>query len=174
MASLITALYAGQLPSSGGERRMLRLATTGLRPLRTDLLRILYRSSSQAKTTLEDQPIVSGASFLSCRASPQRRKYSIVRAETVLARGRSQLTSGRGSIAAQATSCQLSSMAAASPTGPPPAMRTGTRAGGAVAGRSARCWSMIPAFLPDGGPGESSLIFFRKGVGIRRGAASYT
>jgi hypothetical protein len=47
-----------------------------------------------------------------------------------LARGRSQLTSGRGSITAQATPCRLSSMAAASPTGPPPAMRTGIRAGG--------------------------------------------
>ena len=40
-------------PARGGERRMLRLATTGLRPLRTDLLRILAPTSSQAKTMLQ-------------------------------------------------------------------------------------------------------------------------
>ena len=84
------------------------------------------------KTTSEDQSTLRGASFLSCWARPQRRKYSIVRAETVLARGRSQFTSGRGSITAQATPCRFSSMAAASPTGPPPEIRTGTRVGRSV------------------------------------------
>jgi len=90
------------------------------------------------KITSEDQSTLRGASFLSCWARPQRRKCSIVRAETVLARGRSQFTSGRGSITAQATPCRFSSMAAASPTGPPPEIRTGTRVGRTRAGRSVR------------------------------------
>ena len=94
--------------------------------------RVISRPVSVVQKTIsEDQATLSGAFFLSSSARPERRKCSIVRAEMVLARGRSQLTPGRGSITAQLTPCRFSSTTAASPTGPP-------RRSGPVSARAVR------------------------------------
>ena len=72
-----------------------------------------------------DQETGSGAAARSRPARPQRRACSIVRALSVLARGRSRVGCGRGSTTTHSIPRRPSSTASARPTGPPPAISTG-------------------------------------------------
>ena len=72
-----------------------------------------------------DQETGSGAAARNRAARPQRRACSMVRAFSVLARGRSRVGCGRGSTTTHPTPRRPSSTASARPTGPPPAISTG-------------------------------------------------
>src|SRR6478752_7538052 len=67
----------------------------------------------------------SGAAARTVSASPHRRRWLIVLALVVLARGRSVSTVARGSMTMLATPRPASSIAADSPVGPPPTISTG-------------------------------------------------
>ena len=76
----------------------------------------------------------TGAIARSRSASPQRRRCSMVRTLVVFARGRSGSSDVRGSTRSTSMPRRPSSIAAASPLGPPPAISTGTWVGTSVIG----------------------------------------
>jgi hypothetical protein len=71
-----------------------------------------------------DQSTAMGARSLTVPAKDHRRNSSIVRAEVVFARGRSEETCSRGSTTIDDTPWWVSSMAVARPVGPPPTTST--------------------------------------------------
>src|SRR3954452_24381971 len=127
------------------------------------------------KTTSWAWDTGSGAAARSRSAMPQRRRCSIVRALVVLARGRSGSSSVRGSTTSTSTPRRPSSIAAASPLGPPPTISTGTRAGtsvigspvfgGSCAGAGSAALDSRPAWVA-GVTGSDPVAIGRKGNAV--------